>query len=49
MAERFAVDLTLAEIVSLYARAIEEDDLDRAEVWANALLRLNDPAAPVDA
>lgn len=48
MAERFAVDLTLAEIVSLYARAIE-DDLNRAEVWANALLRLSDPAEPVDA
>jgi hypothetical protein len=49
LAERLAISVTADEIESLYARAIEEGDLDRAEVWANALLRLNDPAEPVDA
>jgi hypothetical protein len=49
VAERLAIAVTAAEIEGLYARAIEEGDLDRAELWANALLRLNDPAEPVDA
>jgi hypothetical protein len=49
VAERLAIAVTAEEIEVLYARAIEEGDLDRAEVWANALLRLNDPVEPVDA
>jgi hypothetical protein len=49
MAERLAIQVTAEEIEGLYARAVDEGDLDRAEVWANALLRLNDPAEPVDA
>jgi hypothetical protein len=39
------IAMTVDEVMMLFTRAIEDGDLDRAELWATGMLIQNDPAS----